>query len=625
MKNPHLVNPLEMVEAAVGVVDAAWTAVERHWEHAHHDVAAATWEDCVKLEGELIQERSENHRLKVALEELRKALHELKEKDCNYLSSASTTSSLACKNGQPADFHERLQKKIDTPAFLERLKNMHEVNSQEASRAALNEASLEMEDCSSWVVVPDKLLEMEQREEISDLDDDGFLLISQDDVIESLAAFVAKLVVSNPNAKSMSPLQIQEDLMGLLWLKNADLMVPLWLKNADLMVPLWLKNTDLMVLLWLKNEDMRDERDGTAMDEKNADLMDEKNADLMDEKNAGLMAMDLGIRRGISARMVELDAAIPDDWQQVLRGCRDMPLHDGWWASFDRAGRPLIARYGTLVYGVADVQPPGVHRRIVFQGLVSVFQHPNLYWQPIRIVGSLGKRCTVDPVIPIEEAMFWRLWIWEGSPLSQIVWDLGEWFWPSQQRLGEEVMRGDTAMLLHDGWWGYFDENGVVVLVTYQFLLLVAAVHQDSSLHVCIQFDLEDIGSVLPGLVMRGDTAMLLHDGWWGYFDENGVAVLVTYQFLLLVAAVHQDSSLHVCIQFDLEDIGSVLPGLNRVPKLAAICSFYVAHLETLQSGVRQLKDSPKMHVRAHNVAVWTRHRASIGGARDTVASDLCL
>ncbi|MCO5596294.1 hypothetical protein L7F22_050355 [Adiantum nelumboides] len=86
-----------------------------------------------------------------------------------------------------------------------------------------------------------------------------------------------------------------------------------------------------------------------------------------------------------------------------------------------------------------DVQPPGVHRRIVFQGSVPVSQHPDLYWQPIRIVGSLGKRCTVDPMVSIEEAMFWRLWIWEGSPLSQIVWDLGEWFWPSQQRLGEEV------------------------------------------------------------------------------------------------------------------------------------------------------------------------------------------
>ncbi|MCO5564691.1 hypothetical protein L7F22_018358 [Adiantum nelumboides] len=48
------------------------------------------------------------------------------------------------------------------------------------------------------------------------------------------------------------------------------------------------------------------------------------------------------VRRGIAARMVELDAAIPDDWQQVLTGHRDMPLHVGWWASFDRqAGHSL--------------------------------------------------------------------------------------------------------------------------------------------------------------------------------------------------------------------------------------------------------------------------------------------
>ncbi|MCO5556264.1 hypothetical protein L7F22_009810 [Adiantum nelumboides] len=43
-----------------------------------------------------------------------------------------------------------------------------------------------------------------------------------------------------------------------------------------------------------------------------------------------IMAMDFGIRRGISARMLELDAAIPDDWEQVLTGRRDVPLHVGW-------------------------------------------------------------------------------------------------------------------------------------------------------------------------------------------------------------------------------------------------------------------------------------------------------
>ncbi|MCO5602378.1 hypothetical protein L7F22_056509 [Adiantum nelumboides] len=68
------------------------------------------------------------------------------------------------------------------------------------------------------------------------------------------------------------------------------------------------------------------------------------------------MAMDSGIRRGIAVCMVELDAAIQDDWQQILRGHADMPLHVGCWASFDLAGRPFIARYGSLIYGVEDLQ-----------------------------------------------------------------------------------------------------------------------------------------------------------------------------------------------------------------------------------------------------------------------------
>ncbi|MCO5593898.1 hypothetical protein L7F22_047917 [Adiantum nelumboides] len=48
--------------------------------------------------------------------------------------------------------------------------------------------------------------------------------------------------------------------------------------------------------------------------------------------------MDSGIKRGSDARMVDIDAAILDDWQQVLTGYRVMPHHVGWWASFDPAG-----------------------------------------------------------------------------------------------------------------------------------------------------------------------------------------------------------------------------------------------------------------------------------------------
>ncbi|MCO5588811.1 hypothetical protein L7F22_042771 [Adiantum nelumboides] len=112
-----------------------------------------------------------------------------------------------------------------------------------------------------------------------------------------------------------------------------------------------------------------------------------------------------------------------------------------------QAGRLLLARYGSLIYSVEDFQLAGVHMRIGFQGSVPVSQHLDLHWHPFRIGGSLGKRCTVDAVFLAEEAMLWRLWIWEGCPLSQIVRDPGEWCWPSEQRLGESVPAQRSAAL----------------------------------------------------------------------------------------------------------------------------------------------------------------------------------
>ena len=49
---------------------------------------------------------------------------------------------------------------------------------------------------------------------------------------------------------------------------------------------------------------------------------------------------------------------------------------------------------------------------------------------PIRVVGSQGKVCFVDPIVSPEMAHSWRLWIWEGRPISQLYWDPGEWQWP---------------------------------------------------------------------------------------------------------------------------------------------------------------------------------------------------
>ncbi|MCO5584791.1 hypothetical protein L7F22_038723 [Adiantum nelumboides] len=66
------------------------------------------------------------------------------------------------------------------------------------------------------------------------------------------------------------------------------------------------------------------------------------------------LALNNGIRRGIAARMVEIDAAIPDNWQQVFDGQDGYALHVGWWASFDQTDPTNIE---LKIYGLK----PGKH------------------------------------------------------------------------------------------------------------------------------------------------------------------------------------------------------------------------------------------------------------------------
>ena len=114
-----------------------------------------------------------------------------------------------------------------------------------------------------------------------------------------------------------------------------------------------------------------------------------------------------------------------------------MPPHEGWFATFVGDGKPLVIRRGSLIFVPMEQRPYNMHIRLCSVGCVPVHLQPSFHWQPIRVVGSKGKRCIVDLVFPHEEASLWRLWIWETRPLAPIVWDLGEWLWPPKQR-GEE-------------------------------------------------------------------------------------------------------------------------------------------------------------------------------------------
>ena len=52
-------------------------------------------------------------------------------------------------------------------------------------------------------------------------------------------------------------------------------------------------------------------------------------------------------------------------------------------------------------------------------------------WHRVRVVGSKGKKHTMDPEVDMHEVTLWTLWIWEGRPLSRLSWDPGVWLWPA--------------------------------------------------------------------------------------------------------------------------------------------------------------------------------------------------
>ena len=107
-----------------------------------------------------------------------------------------------------------------------------------------------------------------------------------------------------------------------------------------------------------------------------------------------------------------------------------MPTHSGWWGFFDHTVMPIIVRYCSLLFVIAPDQDSSHHVRIIFEAEIDGPILPDISWEPIRVVGSWQRRRCVDHCISSEDAPSWRLWIWEGRPLSQLYWDPGEWRWP---------------------------------------------------------------------------------------------------------------------------------------------------------------------------------------------------
>lgn len=231
---------LEVAKTVLEVADVAWTAVEgyhHHHNHHHHhqndehQEKSGSQNDKPPLkndEKELEDLRSENKRLRNLLEQNLKLLQNLSESPC-------------LLEDCPPDLHTRLMETVESPKFLTKLESLS-VNSvdgtgckfpfKEASGTDLQSAedliNLDLEEPSWWVWVNDPM-RPSNVEERSGIDDENYVVVSEEHVVDGVANFMAKCILSNPKAQSLSPQEMQKTLTKALGgMNKLEKMVNVW-------------------------------------------------------------------------------------------------------------------------------------------------------------------------------------------------------------------------------------------------------------------------------------------------------------------------------------------------------------------------------------------------------------
>ncbi|GAB4844895.1 hypothetical protein Ancab_038286 [Ancistrocladus abbreviatus] len=200
---------LEAAITVMEVAEVAWSAVE-HFHHQHdHNQETRTAPNCCLSPEELDALRSENKRLRELLEQNLKLLQNLSESSC-------------LLNDCPPDLHDRLFAAVESNRFLSQLESLHgasvngtgnEFPFKEPTEADLDCAEIivnvDQEEPSWWVWITDDMVPG-TIEERSGIDDDNYIIVCEEHVVDGVANFIAKCVLSNPNARKLTPEELQK-------------------------------------------------------------------------------------------------------------------------------------------------------------------------------------------------------------------------------------------------------------------------------------------------------------------------------------------------------------------------------------------------------------------------------
>ncbi|KAI4389163.1 hypothetical protein MLD38_001419 [Melastoma candidum] len=212
---------IEVAKTVLEVADVAWTAVEIH-QHHHRDDAdgdrpkgttSGVAGGAEKDEVEAL--RSENGKLRNLLEQNLKLLRNLSDASCLI-------------NDCPPDLYARLVGAVDSDDFLDRIEELQHASSdgvgtgfpfREATGADIHSAEIlvntSQEDPSWWVWVTDDMFP-NNVEEWSGIDDEKYVVIGEEHVVDGVANFMARCILANPKAQRMTPKELQKTLKKAL-------------------------------------------------------------------------------------------------------------------------------------------------------------------------------------------------------------------------------------------------------------------------------------------------------------------------------------------------------------------------------------------------------------------------
>ncbi|KAL2520743.1 hypothetical protein Fot_24666 [Forsythia ovata] len=153
--------------------------------------------------------RVQRKTLEAVLEQCQMALQQLTsgcDDDLVGPNDSAESSSAPCCDTEAAEFSDLLKSRIECDDFLEKLEN---------AQASLPHTMAE--EASSWEVVSESDLWEGGNVEI---DREDYVLVSQEDIVEGIACFMAAYLLSLKQTKDITPNQLQEALSKTFSIKK---------------------------------------------------------------------------------------------------------------------------------------------------------------------------------------------------------------------------------------------------------------------------------------------------------------------------------------------------------------------------------------------------------------------